>query len=791
MILFRFPGFLFVFLILTSSLQAQVAWVTRLDEALKQAAVESKFVVVDIGASWCPPCQEMAREVYPDKDFIQFSRGQIFMLLDAEKDSEGVRLSSRFDVHVFPTILVLNSKGEEINRLTGGRTAQGLINDLKEIFANPIPYRELVEKAKGELDNFTLQYTVGQRALNRKDLSRARQFLQRAADLSQTRDAADRVNVLMLLSIADFQDGKYQESIKVLDELERLDARIAQHPQLKFQRARALTAMKRFDEASKVLNELLRSTKSRSDLNDARKMLASLPAKYRGTGKDLAESLDKAREELKKGKSTQALELAGKAVEAAPQSPEAHMLLATAKLQQSAAESDPARKSQYLAGALKAVRMSRRLDPDDMLTYQSAKRLLAARIMPDMPNSKEAQRSYLEAEALFGAGQYAQAIKQYTKTQEFEPSFGKAYLHMGDCYFAIGHMEEALKSYREAAVRTPLDPATYRFAADALRRSGKSAEARQQLILSLLADPEYPMVWKDLDGLARSEGKDMERHSDLIPLPLLLAGGEGSAYDEGVLRDLPAQTIPAWQEYVKSKLLWRQERFAKIFPKEPFYHTTFKEELDSLNKLIEKWDSMRRENRSLQDPSLDLLRQMWIDGQLEAFIFMELFTEEYRGVYELWKKENPKAALVYIDRYLMGSPRARSDEGYNSSAIEAFNAGIELYHKGEKEQAIDSYHRALAQEPRMVPALQNLSLIFLELNDRKNARETLKLWMEAEPESARPPALLAQFFYDDGDYAGAKKLLERALSLEKDAAEKQRLQQNLAAIDAMLARKKP
>jgi thiol:disulfide interchange protein len=35
---------------------AQVAWVKDFHAALKQAAREKKFIVLDISASWCPNC---------------------------------------------------------------------------------------------------------------------------------------------------------------------------------------------------------------------------------------------------------------------------------------------------------------------------------------------------------------------------------------------------------------------------------------------------------------------------------------------------------------------------------------------------------------------------------------------------------------------------------------------------------------------------------------------------------------------------------------------------------------
>lgn len=76
----------------------------------------------------------MAREVYTDERFIRFSSRFVFMRVLADTDEEGAELQSRYDVAGFPTLLVLNSRGEEIDRIEGGRSAEELIEELGFIF---------------------------------------------------------------------------------------------------------------------------------------------------------------------------------------------------------------------------------------------------------------------------------------------------------------------------------------------------------------------------------------------------------------------------------------------------------------------------------------------------------------------------------------------------------------------------------------------------------------------------------------------------------------------------------
>ncbi len=85
----------------------------------------------------------MAREVYTDKEFIEFSKKFVFMRVLADKNPEGAELKSRYRVGGVPTLLILDSKGREIDRLPGARPADLLMEELELILnyasqSNPI-----------------------------------------------------------------------------------------------------------------------------------------------------------------------------------------------------------------------------------------------------------------------------------------------------------------------------------------------------------------------------------------------------------------------------------------------------------------------------------------------------------------------------------------------------------------------------------------------------------------------------------------------------------------------------
>ena len=88
-------------------------------EVLKKASAAGKPIFVDMYAVWCGPCKLMDATVFADPTVTAWmSKNVIPVRFDAER-GEGARLRSRYSVNSFPTFLVLDAEGNEIDRILG------------------------------------------------------------------------------------------------------------------------------------------------------------------------------------------------------------------------------------------------------------------------------------------------------------------------------------------------------------------------------------------------------------------------------------------------------------------------------------------------------------------------------------------------------------------------------------------------------------------------------------------------------------------------------------------------
>lgn len=121
-----------------------ITWVTSLEKAKELAAQNDKKIFVDFtGSDWCIWCTKIDEEILDTGEFREFAEDNLIMLyLDFPQNKvqpEGMgaynqQIASKFGIEGFPTILILDKDGNELNRL--GYEKAGVSKFIKDISAS-------------------------------------------------------------------------------------------------------------------------------------------------------------------------------------------------------------------------------------------------------------------------------------------------------------------------------------------------------------------------------------------------------------------------------------------------------------------------------------------------------------------------------------------------------------------------------------------------------------------------------------------------------------------------------
>jgi thiol:disulfide interchange protein DsbD len=97
-----------------------IAWVNYSEAELMKAS-DKKGVIIDFYADWCIPCKELDALTFSDENVIKLSEDFVNLKADMTKSvsPEVEALREKYNILGVPTVLILDSKLQEIHRITG------------------------------------------------------------------------------------------------------------------------------------------------------------------------------------------------------------------------------------------------------------------------------------------------------------------------------------------------------------------------------------------------------------------------------------------------------------------------------------------------------------------------------------------------------------------------------------------------------------------------------------------------------------------------------------------------
>ncbi|MBL1212862.1 MAG: protein-disulfide reductase DsbD [Ignavibacteriae bacterium] len=111
------------------------AW-QKFDEVSYTAALENnQKMIIDFYADWCIPCKELDALTFSDQRVIDLSKEFVTYKVDMTKtmSDETEKIREKFQIRGMPTVLVINTKGEEVERITGFVNADEFLNVISSI----------------------------------------------------------------------------------------------------------------------------------------------------------------------------------------------------------------------------------------------------------------------------------------------------------------------------------------------------------------------------------------------------------------------------------------------------------------------------------------------------------------------------------------------------------------------------------------------------------------------------------------------------------------------------------
>lgn len=162
---------------------AEIEWAQGpFPEILKKAQTEKKQIFIDFYAVWCSPCKQLEKTTYKDEAVVEFLNSIVAVKYDAEK-GEGKALAERFKVKAYPTLILLEPSGTEIDRHLGYLDGEDFLRTMKEYQQGigTIGYYE--KELKENPGDIGIRFKLGEKYTNIMDRENAVKHLSKIIEL--------------------------------------------------------------------------------------------------------------------------------------------------------------------------------------------------------------------------------------------------------------------------------------------------------------------------------------------------------------------------------------------------------------------------------------------------------------------------------------------------------------------------------------------------------------------------------------------------------------------------------
>lgn len=251
-------------------------------------------------------------------------------------------------------------------------------------------------------------------------------------------------------------------------------------------------------------------------------------------------------------------------------------------------------------------------------------------------------------EAAFARRDFDEALKDYAKALELEPTNYSAVLFTANAYDKKNDVARAGEWYERAMRLDPNVETAYRYYADMLAKQGNMVKSRALLIQAAVAEPYNKIVWREIRAWA------IINHTAFnmvyVGVPARSAGQ-------------PQALSSAWRIYDSVKADWqRGGRFQKQFPQEPEYRHSLAEESDALTAAAQRFEKLKHGKTAElvnSDPSAGLLLKLHEAGLIEPYVLFSLGDDDIAKDYTAYRASNRAKLNAYLDTFVMPPAPAR------------------------------------------------------------------------------------------------------------------------------------
>jgi tetratricopeptide (TPR) repeat protein len=259
------------------STPSSITWERDYATAIERARSENKLIIADMFTDWCVLCKQMDATTVAEPQLIaEMADKYVWLKLNTETEEDGKRLQKEFAILDYPTILVLDADGAEVDRVAQFMPSPQFRKTVATLVDSPESLASLRRSVEAQPDSVAARYALAEKYLSRNDYAKAAPQFQKVIELDpdnrEAKTDLSRYNLALCLA----SEQKFEEALVELDRLETRFPQSSTMADAAVLRGQVYHCCSRLDDAQAVLRAYLTKYPTHARIKQVEDLLAAI-----------------------------------------------------------------------------------------------------------------------------------------------------------------------------------------------------------------------------------------------------------------------------------------------------------------------------------------------------------------------------------------------------------------------------------------------------------------------------------------------------------------------------------
>jgi thioredoxin-like negative regulator of GroEL len=193
------------------AVQAGIDWLTDYSEAVAKAGSTDHHIIAEFYTDWCPWCRKMEDSTLTNPQVIALNERFVFLRINAELDTA---VANRFKIGGYPTVILLEKAGNEVDRVLGYQPAQKFVETMEGYLAGKGTLWTLEKDNREKTNDPKTIYAIGEKHLERGNFAEARAQFQRLLGVDMKNESGYADNAQFALALIHRKERSWYKAVE-------------------------------------------------------------------------------------------------------------------------------------------------------------------------------------------------------------------------------------------------------------------------------------------------------------------------------------------------------------------------------------------------------------------------------------------------------------------------------------------------------------------------------------------------------------------------------------------------